>query len=46
MNHKAEILKTRFTKSIINSKVSHVNSIILLKESWGPFYRNNDHQTS
>lgn len=31
MNHKAEILKTRFTKSIINSKVSHVNITIILK---------------
>ncbi|NXJ46858.1 RRP44 exonuclease, partial [Spizaetus tyrannus] len=40
MNHKAEILKTRFTKSIINSKVSHIY-IILLKKSWTPFYKNN-----
>lgn len=32
MNHKAEILKTRFTKSIINSKVSHINVTILLKK--------------
>lgn len=32
MNHKAEILKTRFTKSIINSKVSHVNITIILEK--------------
>lgn len=46
MNHKAEILKTRFTKSIINSKVSNVNiTIILEKKSCKLYYKSNDQQT-